>query len=52
MAKTAPDYLATKLNLSKDEAAKIKDIKLSDFTNYKATKKRIVNDSTIEAYDY
>jgi len=52
MAKTAPDYLATKLNLSKDEAAKIKDIKFNDFTNYKATKKRIVNDSTIEEYDY
>jgi hypothetical protein len=52
VAINAPEYLATKLNLTQNDAVKIKGIKFKVFEGYTRTKKRQVNDTVIEEYTY
>ena len=51
VARNAPEYLTEKIAISKEQAKNIKNIKFNNFTEYTETRKRIVNDSTIESYE-
>ena len=48
----APAYLSKKLNISEDDALKIRNIAYKEYHGYVSTKKRQVNDSVIESYEY
>ncbi|MBO7141887.1 MAG: hypothetical protein J6V76_02120 [Bacteroidales bacterium] len=52
MAGSAPEFLAQRLNISLESANKIKHIQFQEFTEYRATKKKMVNDSTFQEYSY
>ena len=52
MAGSAPEFLAQRLNISLESANKIKQIQFQEFTEYRATKKKMVNDSTFQEYSY
>lgn len=52
MAGSAPEFLAQRLNISVETANKIKQIQFQEFTDYRATKKKMVNDSTFQEYSY
>lgn len=52
IAINAPEYLAIKLNIDKKDAIKIKNIKFKVYEGFTRTKKRQVNDTTIENYTY
>ena len=52
VAINAPEYLAIKLNMPKEETVKIKNIKFKVYEGFTRTKKRQVNDTVIEEYTY
>ncbi|MBR4267268.1 MAG: hypothetical protein IKQ46_14530 [Bacteroidales bacterium] len=51
IARNAPEYLTEKINISKDQARNIQNIKFSNFKDYTETRKRVVNDTTFESYE-
>lgn len=52
IARSASSYLAKKINITEEEASKIKNIKFNEFKNYTETKKKIINDSTFEEVSF
>jgi len=52
MAKSASNILAERLNIPIEEAEKIKNIDFQVYTQYVATRKKIINDSTIVEQTY
>lgn len=52
MAKSASNILAERLNIPIEEAVKIKNIDFQVYTQYIATRKKIINDSTIVEQTY
>ncbi len=52
MAKSASNILAERLNISIEEAEKIKNIDFKVYTQYVATRKKIINDTTIVEQTY
>lgn len=52
MAKSASNILAERLNIPIEEAEKIKNIDFQVYTQYIATRKKIINDSTIVEQTY
>ncbi len=52
MAKSASNILAERLNIPIEEAEKIKNVDFQVYTQYVATRKKIINDSTIVEQTY